>query len=62
MPALTPWFPPSVRPVHRGLYQTRVFGFVGYSYWDGKKWGFEGETKSQAMHLYSSPWAAKQKP
>lgn len=46
---LTPWFPAEVKPVHVGLYQT-TFGVIkiGWSYWDGKKWGLEFPQKRMA--------------
>ena len=36
---LTPWFPASVKPAHKGVYPT-AFGvaFTGYTYWSGAGW------------------------
>ena len=34
---LTDWFPPEIKPVHVGVYQT---DFCGYAHWNGKKWGY----------------------
>lgn len=46
---LTDWFPPDVKPVHIGIYRTRMFthytdgvpqyGNEGLSHWDGARWG-----------------------
>lgn len=37
---LTPWFPPDVKPVHEGVYQTRnLKGLLTFQYWNGKFWG-----------------------
>lgn len=36
---LTPWFPPDVKPVHVGWYETNNgIGPNGHSYWRGFKW------------------------
>jgi len=35
---LTGWFPPEVKPVHRGVYE--VFDEGSYAYWSGKLWGW----------------------
>lgn len=43
-PKLTPWFPPSVRPVHAGIYETRWANpkrrtsYPLYQHWDGLVW------------------------
>ena len=64
MPALTPWFPASVKPVHRGVYPTELLGegWGGYSHWSGKRWGLECDTPEEALEAYSSPWADQNKP
>lgn len=40
---LTPWFPTTIKPVHRGWYQTNFLGYAytGYSYWHGSYWSNE---------------------
>jgi hypothetical protein len=40
---MTPWFPPHIKPVHKGVYQIKYTGRdLHESYmlatWDGKKW------------------------
>jgi hypothetical protein len=36
---LTPWFPPEVKPVHVGWYETCMLkSAIGHSYWCGKQW------------------------
>lgn len=36
----TAWFPPEVKPVHRGVYERsiRTIG-VRWAYWNGRYWG-----------------------
>lgn len=38
---LTRWFPGNIKPVHTGVYQTRisVAGGVLWAMWGGKHWG-----------------------
>lgn len=33
---LTPWFPPSVKPARKGVYE-RDWAFA-FSYWNGMRW------------------------
>jgi hypothetical protein len=35
---MTPWFPVNIKPVHVGVYETDLAGYLGYSYWNGKYW------------------------
>lgn len=37
-PELTPWFDGSVKPARPGVYERRLDGVCGHSYWDGKTW------------------------
>lgn len=40
---LTDWFPPEVKPVHVGVYETQSARFMDdtwYAYFDGKRWGY----------------------
>lgn len=38
-PELTPWFPPEVKPVRVGWYETHMLkSIVGHSFWAGNKW------------------------
>lgn len=38
MPKLTPWFPPSVKPVRVGKYSRKFPGRNYRDYWDGEEW------------------------
>ena len=48
---LTPWFPPDVKPVHVGVYETlEATCFPNwYDIWDGKNWWIGGKTPKSAM-------------
>jgi len=35
---MTSWFPAKTKPVHVGVYETDLAGYLGYSYWNGKRW------------------------
>ena len=35
---MTRWFPVNIKPVHVGVYETDLAGYLGYSYWNGKYW------------------------
>jgi len=35
---MTHWFPVNIKPVHVGVYETDLAGYLGYSYWNGKWW------------------------
>lgn len=37
---LTEWFPPNIKPVHIGIYNTSIPGNTDqfYSYWNGELW------------------------
>jgi len=50
---LTPWFPPTVKPPHVGVYEvillvgSRDFDQVrpdGFAYWNGRSWGWNSDT------------------
>ncbi len=50
----TDWFSLTVLPVRVGVYKTRHRGsdgkiYVGYSYWNGSRWGYK---QSQANYAY----------
>lgn len=55
---LTPWFPPNVKPVHIGVYLTKIYtdddpikGEVcgeGFSYWSGHAWSDTGQSIEEA--------------
>lgn len=38
-PKLTSWFPPSIKPVHVGMYKTHLWGKSAWCYWSGG-WGW----------------------
>lgn len=43
---LTPWFPPEVKPVRRGVYWTALDAtsqLMGYCRWDGRQWANQRE-------------------
>jgi hypothetical protein len=51
---LTDWFPASVKPVRKGVYQRQYPHFakaavVQYCYWNGKEWGLGNFTVEKAM-------------
>ena len=60
---LTPWFPASTAPHHRGVYEI-VTAFKGphFSYWDGKRFGYFTRTAGEAFLCRNSmkhgrfPW------
>ena len=56
----TKWFPHKIKPVREGVYETRYFG-NGYSYWTGKKWGWEGGTPREAVVFLDRGGAAQDK-
>jgi hypothetical protein len=35
---MTRWFPVETKPVHVGVYETDLAGYLGYSFWNGKYW------------------------
>jgi hypothetical protein len=35
---MTRWFPAKIKPVHVGVYETELHGYLGYSFWNGKWW------------------------
>lgn len=40
MSKLTEWFPPEIKPVHKGVYERAMCGRgTRYSFWDGVCWG-----------------------
>lgn len=49
---LTPWFPPEVKPVHVGPYESIFGGW--YRYWDGTRWHFGGDTPAKAVKNVSA--------
>ena len=50
---LTDWFPGSVKPVRKGVYQREyTYGKskgLQYCYWNGKVWGMGEQTVEEAM-------------
>lgn len=44
----TPWYPGTVEPVHRGLYERKFSGGITFYMWDGKTWMFQlGQRKNR---------------
>lgn len=61
-PKLTPWFPGHIKPVHVGVYPTRLLandeGRViddGFAHWDGKFWGSNYDTPEEAAEAAQPP-------
>lgn len=55
---VTPWFPPSIKPVHIGAYKTNN-GRLGFSYWNGLAWGVQSSSPLTA-HIYKTTRGATQ--
>jgi hypothetical protein len=58
---LTPWFPSSVKPVRKGVYQTDWYG-VGYSQWSGQEWSNQDEKIEEAAMRPNWDMGAQDKP
>ena len=57
---LTPWFPPAVKPVRRGVYETEFCGVPGFSRWTGEKWANQAGSPSRALEQHvAGAWQAK---
>ena len=54
----TPWFPGTVKPVRRGVYEVKLPPGPWFRYWDGIRWCLGGHTPQQAMKMRdrSEPW------
>ena len=50
---LTPWFPPDMKPVHEGMYQTNISPKFEptFQYWNGKCWGYYSNSYSRAYEM-----------
>ena len=46
---LTPWFNGKEKPVHVGLYQRNVGGFVVYAWWNGHVWSLGDTSKRRTL-------------
>jgi len=55
---LTGWYPPHIKPVRVGVYETRLPGwnevwggssFKCFKHWDGEFWGYASETIDEAQ-------------
>lgn len=58
---LTPWYPPHIKPVRVGVYETDAFfevvdGVAVFQYWNGRYWGtYSGkEIKAATMSWWES--------
>lgn len=50
---LTPWFPANIKPVHEGVYQTKIHAgdkSGGFQYWNGFSWRFWGIDAQDAYY------------
>lgn len=57
----TEWFPGTVVPTRKGVYETQMPGKNGYSYWDGRQWGNQFNLVERANQLrhrgaQNKPW------
>jgi len=55
MNKMTQWFPPHIKPVHRGLYEIKysergLYESYMWAFWDGKKWSSAAYKKSEDFH------------
>ena len=39
--SLTGWFPEDVTPVRNGFYMTKRGDVIGFSHWNGRRWGLQ---------------------
>jgi hypothetical protein len=44
----TKWFPASIKPVRKGVYERKYDWGVDYAYWNGWDWGVVGKTPGEA--------------
>lgn len=48
----TEWFPRWIKPVHSGVYETKIseyyYGHQGYSLWTGEQWNNQYSTVKRA--------------
>lgn len=52
---LTPTFPGHIKPVHVGVYQRHYrLGGWRYCYWNGKNWGFPGDSAEDSTTFFFS--------
>jgi hypothetical protein len=64
----TKWFPASIKPVRKGVYERKYYWGVDYAYWNGSDWCASGETPGAAYcwrHLLSDfflPWRGLTEP
>ena len=55
MSKMTPWFPPHIKPVHKGVYETKdPFWGTFYSNWNGKSWSIGSVYLSSAFSQLGS--------
>jgi hypothetical protein len=54
MDKITQWFPPSIKPVHKGIYETRIKDWYSpgaTSKWNGKRWSTQRSENSSEKYL-----------
>ena len=51
---MTPWFPPHIKPVHKGVYEVKFTAVRSilpmYATWNGRKWSFASFFASGDWH------------
>jgi hypothetical protein len=52
---MTRWFPVNIKPVHVGVYETNLNGYMGYSFWNGKYWGETSSRRDMERHHKENP-------
>jgi len=56
-PSMTDWFPPHIKPVHKGVYLVKdLFWNTLYSNWDGKSWSVGSVYLSSAFAALGSDY------
>ena len=54
MNKMTPWFPPHIKPVHKGVYPIKFTAAESYPFmyatWNGLKWSCSSYKKSDNWH------------
>lgn len=49
MSKLTPWYPPEVKPVRVGVYESITSAPPWFRYWDGSHWHWGARTVEEAF-------------
>jgi len=51
---LTPWYPPHIKPVRIGAYETDAMSGGVYQYWDGFRWSSYCNSPQSAFRFRAS--------